>query len=165
MQMSAAERQRFFGAISFTETPISEVHCLLEIASRAVNLEPYGLVFLKDRLKHRNVSPVLYVNNETATADEVFYGLFTMIATAPAAAERLLPQIAVFGQKVRPPGAGVRPGGHVDFTWEREWRHPAALGSLTFDWDDVFCGLCPMNKSKPSRRLIPLSNLLTLKGI
>jgi hypothetical protein len=143
MEMSDNDKQRFFGAVSFTETPISEVHCLLEIGGRAVNLEPYGLVFLKDRLKLRNVSPVLYLNNETGAADAVFYGLFTLIAAQPAAAERVLPLVSVFGQKVRPPGAAARPPGRVDFSWEREWRHPATLGALTFNWEDVFCGLCP----------------------
>src|SRR5947209_6069355 len=53
--MSAADLKRFFGAVCFTETPLSEVHCLLEIQYRNVNLEPYGLVFLKQKLIQRSV--------------------------------------------------------------------------------------------------------------
>src|SRR5687767_1666727 len=64
MAMTDAQKRGFFSAICFTETPIGEAHCLLEIEARAVNLEPYGLVFLKDRLKTRHVSPVLYLNND-----------------------------------------------------------------------------------------------------
>lgn len=143
MDMPDETKRRFFGAICFTETPIAEAHCLLEVEGRAVNLEPYGLVFVKDRLKARNVAPVLYINNEAGTADQVFYGLFTLIASQPLAAERLLPLVSVFGLKVWPPGAPARPAGRVDFTWEREWRHPAGLGAFPFTWDDVFCGLCP----------------------
>ena len=99
--------------------------------------------FLKERLKERKVSPVLYLNNTAADIDNVFYGLFSLIATSPAVAEHLLPLISVFGQKVHPMGAPVRPPGLVDFTWEREWRRPAAIGDFEFDDEDIFCGLCP----------------------
>lgn len=142
VDMSPAELQRFFGAVCFTDTPLSEVHCLLEIEGRAVNLEPYGLVFLRDRLKARRVTPVMYLNNETGDIDAAMYALFGLKDLAPDAAERILPLLAVFGQKIRPPGAAARPPGRVDFTWEREWRYPAALGSFTFTVDDVFCGVC-----------------------
>jgi hypothetical protein len=67
----ADQRHRLFGAVCFTETPVSDVHCLLEIGGRAVNLEPYGLVLLKDRLKTRGVAPVMYLNNEAGDIDAV----------------------------------------------------------------------------------------------
>lgn len=57
--MNDQAKRELFSAICFTETPLSEVHCLLEIAYRMVDLEPYGLVFLKDRLAMKGVSPVL----------------------------------------------------------------------------------------------------------
>lgn len=141
--LDEGQRRRLFAAICFTETPVSEAHCLLEIAARAVNLEPYGLVFVKDRLKARGVCPVVYMNNEDGAMDTVIYALYSLKDTHPAAAERLLPLVAVFGQKVQSPGAAVRPPGRVDFTWEREWRYPAALGPFAFHMDDVFCGFCP----------------------
>src|SRR5688500_16087123 len=46
-QMTPEDQRAFFGAACLTETPLGEIHCLLEIQYRNVNLEPYGLVFLK----------------------------------------------------------------------------------------------------------------------
>jgi hypothetical protein len=37
VNMRAEEQRRFFHAICFSETPLNEVHCLLEIASREVD--------------------------------------------------------------------------------------------------------------------------------
>ena len=34
-------RLRYFSAVSFTETPLDQIYCLLEIEDRDVNLEPY----------------------------------------------------------------------------------------------------------------------------
>ena len=144
--MTPDARTRMFGAVCFTETPLSEVHCLLEIAGREVNLEPYGLVFVKDRLKLLGVAPVIYLNNERADADPIVQAIFSLRFTAPGPAERLLPLVAVFGHKFHPPGALDRPTGHVDFSWEREWRYPASRGPFAFRLDDVFCGLCPQER-------------------
>lgn len=46
-------------------------------------------------------------------------------------------------RKFRPPRARRDPLGRVDFSWEREWRYPHALGAFAFGLEDVFCGLCP----------------------
>lgn len=62
--MPDTDRLKYFGAVSLTETPISKIHCLLDIAYRQIQLQPYGLVFLKERLQMRGVSPVVYLNNE-----------------------------------------------------------------------------------------------------
>ena len=48
--LDAENEKRFCRAVSLTETPLNETHCLLEIFGRSVNLEPYGLVFIKDNL-------------------------------------------------------------------------------------------------------------------
>jgi hypothetical protein len=66
------ERRCLLCAVCFTETPLNEVHSLLEIAYRHVDLASYGLVFLKDRLSARGVSPVLYINNERGTRTRCF---------------------------------------------------------------------------------------------
>jgi hypothetical protein len=73
---------RFFGAVCFTETPLSEVHCL-DIEKRTVEWEPYGVVFLKDRLLIRGVSPVLYLNKTDGTMNSVATSLFTLIESHP----------------------------------------------------------------------------------
>ena len=142
LSMPPAESKKFFGAICLTETPLNEVHCLLEIDNRVVQLEPYGLVFLKDRLLTRGVSPVLYLNNEQGDKDPVVRALFTLIESDTAAAEKLLPLIAIFGMKLTAPGAAQQTG-RTDWRWEREWRLPAAAAPLAFTAADVFIGLCP----------------------
>jgi len=141
--LSEAERLCFFGGICFTETPLSEVHSLLEIAYRSVDLAPYGLVFLKDRLCAKGVSPVVYINNERGDQDLVFQALCSLANTRHDEACKILPLLSVFGMKITPPGAVARPAGAVDFRWEREWRYPYSAGALEFDENDVFVGLCP----------------------
>jgi hypothetical protein len=126
----------YFSAICFTETPLSEAHCLLEIKGRNVDLKPYGLVFSKDKLKNKGVSPVIYINNWLGDQDGVVRALFSLIETHPEDAKFLIPLVTVFGEKLYTNGA-------VDFTWEREWRLPSSRGDLQIENDDVFVGLCP----------------------
>jgi abortive phage resistance protein AbiGi (putative antitoxin) len=137
------DKLRYFGAVCLTETPISEIHCLLEISSRTVDLQPYGLVFLKDQLIKKGMSPVIYINNEQADRDHVVQALCKLIDSDPDAAAEILPLVSVFGHKIHPPRARKRSPGLVDFRWEREWRYPHVRGALRFDENDVFIGLCP----------------------
>jgi hypothetical protein len=143
--MSKEQQQRLFSAICFTETPLAEVHCLLDIAYREIKLAPYGLVFLQERVASRGVSPVLYFNNENADKDRVFQALCSLIYNNnyKAETENILPLVSVFGQKIQAPGATARPVGKVDFRWEREWRYPFVNGPFQFTANDVFVGLCP----------------------
>jgi len=144
--MSQEHRRTFFNAICFTETPLSEVHCLLDIKYRQVDLEPFGLVFLKDNLRRKGVAPVLYLNNEGDDQDVVVRAMFTLTETSPEAARLLLPLMSVFGRKLQPLGAAEHQEGVLDWLWEREWRYPYVRGALAFDVADVFVGLCPDNK-------------------
>jgi hypothetical protein len=57
------ELRPYFTAACLTETRTAEIHCLLDIAGRKVNLEPFGLVLLKENLAAKGVSPVIYLNN------------------------------------------------------------------------------------------------------
>ena len=149
------QKQRFFSAICFTETPLSEVHCLLEIAYRGVDLAPYGLVFLKEPLATLGVSPVLYLNNENADKDSILRALCSLIDEHPCEAAQILPLVSVFGQKIQPPGAPTRPAGRVDFRWEREWRYPYVNGPLQFTETQVFIGLCPHEEISDFETLFP----------
>jgi len=153
--MSDAEKQGYFSAVCFTETPISEIHCLLEIAARAVNLEPYGLVFEKQKLRAKGVAPVLYFNNENGAVDTCIQALFGLIATRPVDARYILPLVASFGLKIQPPGAAARSPGNVDFSWEREWRYGTVLGPFEIEVGDVFCGLCPHDEIPHFEALLP----------
>lgn len=141
--LGAEAKRRLFSAICFTETPLSEMHCVLEIAGREVDLAPYGLVFLKDRLMKRGVSPVLYLNNTQGDKDAVVRGLDRLIETNREVAEVIIPLIAVFGKQLQSVYSSVPPNKEIDFRWEREWRYPASAGDFEFTEDDVFVGLCP----------------------
>jgi hypothetical protein len=153
--MSPPDKKKYFAAVCFTETPLNEVHCLLEIDRRSIDLRSYGLVFLKNALHKKGVCPVFYVNNEKADMDGVFQALFSLIKTHPEEAAKVLPLFAVFGQKVQPPGAEVRPNGPIDFRWEREWRYPSVSGDLEFTDRDVFVGLCPHDEISNFEQLFP----------
>jgi hypothetical protein len=153
--LSDEQKKRSFSAICFTETPLNEIHCLLEISSRKVALAPFGLVFMKNALMKLGVSPVLYLNNLNADKDAIIKALCSLRESHPAEAEQLLPLLAIYGQKLQPPGARTRSAGIIDFQWEREWRYPAVGGNLHFAEQDVFVGLCPHDEIAAFERLFP----------
>jgi len=133
----------FFSASCFTETPLNEIHSLLEIENRQVDLAPYGLVFLKENLAQKGVSPVLYINNKNGDKDPIFVALGSLASSHRDEALELLPLFAVYGKKIKGVGAGHHSPGKNEFIWEREWRYPYVKGDLEFNEDDVFIGLCP----------------------
>jgi hypothetical protein len=133
---SAEKKNQFCRAVSFTETPLNEIHCLLEIEGRRVQLEPYGLVFLKEKLQKKGVAPVFYLNNELNDKGIVLQALCTWIENYPEHAKKIIPLISTFG-------AGLLSRGRIDFSWEREWRYPSVMGNLGFEPTDVFVGICP----------------------
>lgn len=139
------ERKQLFGAICFTETPLNEVHCLLEIQRRNFDLKPYGLVFMKERLSKRGVAPVFYLNNKMGDKDGVLRVLCSLGESNKTKEEskKILPLIAFFGKHITPPNARAPKNGEHDFLWEREWRYPYICGNLVFTEEDVFVGLCP----------------------
>jgi hypothetical protein len=132
----------YFSAVSFTETPLGEIHNLLEIGGRRIDLKPYGLVFLKERLKKKGVSPVIYINNMKGDKDKMVEALCSLIETHKRQASRILPLIAVFGKFLSPLGGSAQDR-EIDFTWEREWRYASRNRCFGFDQRDVFIGLCP----------------------
>ncbi|MBI5870009.1 MAG: hypothetical protein HZB44_03485 [Actinobacteria bacterium] len=140
--MEQNQKMRLFSSVCFTETPLSEIHCLLSLAHRKVDLAPYGLVFLKEDLAKKGVSPVFYLNNIRNDKDAVVQALCTLVEEESVAAEKLLPLIAVFGTKLTAPGAQKQTD-KIDFRWEREWRYPYSEGPLIFEKEDIFMGLCP----------------------
>jgi hypothetical protein len=148
-----ASKRFYFSAISFTETPLSEVHNLLEISGRSKQLQPYGLVFLKDNLKEKGVSPVFYINNLAGDKDGLVEVLCGLIRRHRVEAAQILPYIAVFGRKLNPKGGTPR-GGKIDFTWEREWRYTSKDENFRFDKTDVFVGLCPHDEIQTFEKTI-----------
>jgi hypothetical protein len=146
---SQEELREYFSAICLTETPLDQIHCLLDIESRQTRLQPYGFVFVKESLAASGVSPVLYVNNTANDRQDVFRALFEMCCPGQTpwmreAAKRLVPLVAVFGNPVANP-VRQAPVAQVDFTWEREWRFPFVFGDLAIEPRSVFIGLCQDN--------------------
>ena len=154
--MNEEDRKAFYSAICFTETPLGEIHSLLDIRGRSVNLEPYGLVFLMKKLQAKGVSPVIYLNNETGKAEQVVKDLATLTnAKTRDTAKFLLPLVSFFGPKFRTPGVSETPEGQHEFLWEREWRYQSTMGDFGFDWDDVFIGLCKHEEISVFEKLAP----------
>lgn len=151
--MSQCDALTYFSAVCFTETPLAEIHCLLEIERRNRELQPYGLVFLKRNLYLKGVCPVIHLNNHSvswgegeneAPQDDVTEFLFGMIKENPDIAARLLPLVSIFGNYIKGPHMSERHPGIKDFLWEREWRLPKVWSPLKFsEARDVFIGLCP----------------------
>jgi len=141
-------KKQYCRAISFTETPLNEIHCLLDIVGRSCDLEPYGLVFLKDELRRKGVAPVFYLNNERNNKLSVIRALCRLIEIEPESAKQILPLISSFGKKLRSLG-------DIDFLWEREWRYPSKEGDLQFNESDVFVGICPHGEIDQFEKLFP----------
>lgn len=141
--MTDEDKRKFFSAVCFTETPLNEIHTLLEIMYRQVNLEPWGLVFMREELQKRGVAPVFYLNNERGDMGDALEALFQLKDSYPQVASRLLPMVSLFGKKVKAKFAKEDPTGELDWRWEREWRYPSCEGELSFASADVFIGLCP----------------------
>lgn len=148
-QLSNEDKLKYFSAICFTETPLNEIHCLFDISYRQVKLDSYGLVFLKERLKNRGVSPVLYINNEKGDKDVAIQSLCSLIESYPNESAQILPLIDIFGKMLTPAWSNKEildqkeKQKRIDFLWEREWRWPYIEGIFSFTPDDIFVGLCP----------------------
>jgi hypothetical protein len=134
---------KYFSAVSFTETPLSEIHNLLKIKGRQVDLQPYGLVFLKERLKRKGVSPVFYINNTRGNKDKCIRALCSLMQTHKKEAAEILPFVSFFGKFLKPVYGGTTYRRSKDFMWEREWRYASAELRFKFNEKDVFIGLCP----------------------
>jgi len=145
LQWDEQKKKNLFSSVCFTETPLNEIHCLLDINKRQVELEPYGLVFLKSRLIRKNVSPVFYLNNYGRSMDETIRTLGEIVAsdTYSTSLHKLFPLFSSIGYKYELPSSGPDKA-IIDFSWEREWRLPYCYGDFSLDYDnDVFIGLCP----------------------
>jgi hypothetical protein len=135
--------QKYLSAICFTETPISEIHTMLEIEGRQVDLQPYGLILMKDRLKNKGVSPVLYLNTYFGKQDitklvDLMWKSKDTDDEYREYTKMLFPLISCFGMKLRSEETDEF---IVDFYWEREWRF-CMSSELAITDEDIFMGLC-----------------------
>jgi len=146
---SPQQRKDYCRAISFTETPLNEIHSFLKIIGRSCDFQPYGLVFIKKKLREKGVSPVFYINNEKYDKLEVVEALCQLRNFTPEHAKQILPLLSTFGKQ-------LRRDEKINFLWEREWRYPGINGNLEFDEDDVFVGICPHDDISRFQSLFPV---------
>ena len=123
--------------VCFTETPLEQSWMFTrDISSRAVNLEPFGVVFTKVWAREKGVNPVWYIDTtpghdwltnaiaemvENDVSQEYYNGIL-----------KLTPFFEQMGTWPR--------GGRKEFWWEREWRK---VGDLSFSWSDLVAILAP----------------------
>lgn len=123
-----ANMQSYFYVVCFTETPLDQIEVLLQpLKGRWTQHqpEPYGLVFEKSFIKEHGGNHVFYMTKEIA---EPLSDLYDKQKTQVNSKEcRLLALTSLCEKK-------------NDWHWEREWR---IVGNLGFDYNDIFCGLCP----------------------
>jgi hypothetical protein len=159
--------------ISLTETPLDQIHCLLDIRGRAINLEPYGIVLLKSKIQNlQGVNPVWYVNNYNGSnfikrvVETMWRASFdpqpqdslddvrTRAEYSGDTLREALCFIEMIGQRL---GSGLI-SEPIDFYWEREWR---SSNDIELVWgrgadDNVFMGLCPHAEIEAFEGMFPL---------
>jgi hypothetical protein len=157
-KMSYEIMRKFFTAVSFTETPLGEIHSYLEIDKIGIEFQPYGLVFLKTKCVDKGVSPVLYFNNVRGDKDRVMHALCSLVESDASSAAQILPYVSFFGKFLKPSGMSHFDQRAMDYTWEREWRYTSdEREGFVFTGDDVFIGICPHDKIRDfERQFAPL---------
>lgn len=151
-ELTLKDAIKYFHAISFTETPLDQIHNLLNIGGRDVKLKPYGLVFIKEKLENKEVMPVWYINNINGNKQNILEKVVqTLIKNNPDQAYKILPFITIFGKGFKRKSSQQKSSQkdvEVDFRWEREWRYVSDDFEFEFNEKDVFIGLCPKDDIK-----------------
>ena len=120
-----------FKVVCFTETPIDQIDVLLEeVHGRKTKLKPYGLVLKKEYIRQHGGNPVFY---GTTNIIHPFWDLYWSLLLEESPSKEKCNLLALVN----------RCDETIDFHWEREWR---IVGDLEFNYDDIYCGLCPEEK-------------------
>lgn len=125
--------------VSFSETPLAQVHCLCsEISGRSVCLLPYGIAITKMTARKMGCNPVLYVDMTPGRTWILAQALDRLREEAVESRDfREHPASKVFPY-VEP--MGTWNDRQREFWWEREWRHQ---GDVQFDLSDIALVLAP----------------------
>lgn len=121
--------QKKFYSTCFTETPLENIKYLLDIRGRQVNLQPYGLVFLKQTLLEKGGNPAIYTFQEDLK--NYFIKMYD---------NNINPH---FGSLIN-----VVKDKH-DFYWEREWR---INGDFNFNCFNIIAIIAPEEKHESIRQ-------------
>ncbi|GIP08231.1 hypothetical protein J1TS5_04010 [Paenibacillus macerans] len=136
--------QKRFKVVCFTETPLDKIHLLTNISGRQVDLEPYGLVFRKNKIREARGNPVVYIYDENNRMIKFLHQQYDeYIRTYDN--EDGSGDFNTLGSIVN-----IVKDGH-DFHWEREWR---VRQKLKFDSSEVFAVIAPSNVHTKIRKAI-----------
>jgi hypothetical protein len=126
-----AEVRSKFRVVCFTATPLDQIHNLIGIPGRTINLEAYGYVFDKSFLMGKGAQEAIYINDYST--DHRFRAAFDAVYQ-----KAVLTNFTGISSAMLP-FVNVRHSGH-DFAWEREWR---VVGSVAFEPEDLVCVILP----------------------
>lgn len=121
-------------AVCFSETPLEHIYTMVaEIDNRRCEYRKYGLIFSKEFLREKGVSPIWYINHLTAGGSPIRTALDNL-------KQSLTPQQTLYFQEIAPFLEYWHRYPFRDFYWEREWRFK---GDFTFQLNEPVLGICP----------------------
>ncbi|MBD1931722.1 MULTISPECIES: abortive infection system antitoxin AbiGi family protein [Cyanophyceae] len=133
--------KKYFHTVCLTETPLHQIRILTSDIKREVKLQPYGLVFLKDRLLQKAANPAIYISSNFHGLDifliEEFDNFFKdvdKINQEKKGKEFTDLEKKYYKKKIYYFSLINKIGDNYDFTWEREWR---VNGDLEFEYTDI----------------------------
>ncbi|WP_165452781.1 hypothetical protein [Paenibacillus thalictri] len=133
-----------FNVVCFTETPLDKIHLLTSISGRKVDLEAYGLVFKKNKIRESRGNPVLYVYDENTLMINYLHQQYDEFIRAYND-EGDLGHFFTLGAIIN-----IVKKGH-DFHWEREWR---VRRKIRFNLSSVFAVIAPSAEHERIRKAV-----------
>lgn len=141
--------QKRFHVVCFTETPLDKIHLLTEITNRKVNLDPYGIVFKKEKIRKSRGNPVFYIYEENQLLIRYLKNQYKEFIREYYD-EEMLGDFLTLGSIIN-----IVKKGH-DFHWEREWR---VRRRLRFSYNEVYAVIAPHNKHENIKELLGINEL------
>ena len=125
-----------FKTVCFTETPLNQISRLCSpLPGRQIDLQPYGLVFYKDKVLERGGSPAVYINSQGTQIREFLLQQFRDHFQGIKSLKRFSADQREYHQQIIQYYSLVNIiSPYHDFTWEREWRYS---GDFKFKFIDV----------------------------
>lgn len=158
-----------FNTVCFTETPLTQIKQLASaIKGRRIQLQPYGLVFWKEKLFNKGASPAIYINAKGTPIDkfllEDFDRLFENITTLhkfKKCQKEHHTNIIHYYSLIN------MVNDKHNFLWEREWRYH---GMFMFEYIDLVAIIAKnpdsfeeeFKKKIPSNQIEDISKILII---
>lgn len=142
------ELQKRFYVTCFTETPLNKIHLLTDISNRKVNLEPYGVVFKKEKIRKSRGNPVFYIYEENQILIRYLHDQYEEFIREYYE-EDTLAKFFTLGAITN-----IVKKNH-DFHWEREWR---VRRKLKFFYNDIYAIIAPLSKHEELKEELKVDN-------